>query len=592
MGRSALLLLSIVALLIAHLPAHATSVTVPDDIPTLQAVMDSLNSTGRFDTVYVKPGVVTDSLYAVNLEDLTVMGLGDSLTRPSIGRMTVNSNHISAFVNLRFTGLIHTIGEAFLAFHGCRLESGFTSGIDGSPRSVSFVGCRITGTVFAYSDVGLDINACWLDQGSVVLREDGVLNVGNSTFTGPSDGTAITATGDVHVSIRGNTIRGFASAISAGGEETIVIVERNVIEDCGTGIGVSGIVQVSENTVTDCAGHGIAVGISGPDARIERNIVGRCGGHGLYLECPSMSFIRDIAVVNNTSFGNAGSGFAFLLAEVPDQNDVTHNIGYGNGGHGLLSIGPVDPGLSCNDWFGNDSSAVSGVDPSPTDLALDPLFCDVANDSVSLAANSPLLNAPGCGLIGARGMGCASTATLVTMFTAHRVEEGVRVSWQLADPTRLAEIWIERSDHVAGPWAMIVTERFAEGEASVAIDRSVVADQEYWYRLVAREGGQAVVIGEGRSVVAGAAGRFELIGVTPNPSFGPLRITFTLPRDGEIEIDVLDLQGRHVAEVIHGSLAAGEHGVEWKGQSLSPGLYFLKYLYPGGSHVSRVVRLR
>lgn len=593
MGRSILLPLSIVALLVPHFPAHATPVTVPDDIPTLQAVMDSVNNNGAFDTVYVRPGVITDSLYAVNLEDLTVIGLGDSLMRPSIGRMTVNSNHIATFVNLRFTGLIHTIGEAEIALHGCRLESGLTSTIDGSPRGVSLVGCRITGTVHAYSDVGLDINACWFDRGSVELRQDGFLNVRNSTFTGPSDGTAVSAIGEVHATIRGNTIRGFAAGIVVGGDVgNDAIVEGNVIRECGVGISVSGVLQITDNLVSDCAGNGITVGVVEVDGRVERNVVLRSNGHGLYIERPAMSTYGTIAVVNNTSVDNAASGFALLLSDSPELNEFTHNIGYGNRGHGLLSLGAADPTASCNDWFDNDAGAVAGMAPQPSDLAVDPLFCDVANDSVTLASNSPLLNAPDCGLIGARGLGCASTPTLVSLFTAEREAGGVRVRWQITDPTRLAEAWIERAHAVAGPWAMVATEQTTGGSVSIGLDRSALAEREYWYRLVAREGSQAVVISDPVSVLAVLAGRFELTRVTPNPGYGPLKISFSLARESEVNMDVVDLQGRHVTALVHGRLAPGEHAVEWSGEFAASGIYFLDYRYPGGHQVERVVRLR
>ncbi len=188
--------------------------------------------------------------------------------------------------------------------------------------------------------------------------------------------------------------------------------------------------------------------------------------------------------------------------------------------------------------------------------------------------------------------GSGSTPTMVTLFTAERHADGVRVSWQLADATRLSDVWVERADVVAGPWALAATELTTDGASNVALDRSVLAERDYWYRLVAREDGQAVVIGTPVSVLGSVVHGFKLTRVTPNPGLGPVRISYTLAREAVVELDVIDLQGRHVTSLVNGSRKAGAHTVEWTGSSGASGIYFLYYRYPGGHQVERVVRLR
>ncbi len=100
------------------------------------------------------------------------------------------------------------------------------------------------------------------------------------------------------------------------------------------------------------------------------------------------------------------------------------------------------------------------------------------------------------------------------------------------------------------------------------------------------------MISEPVSVQGNVAHGFQLTRVTPNPGFGPLRISFTLAREAAVELDVIDLQGRHVASLVNGARKAGAHTVEWTGPSSAPGIYFLRYRYPGGHHGERVVRLR
>jgi hypothetical protein len=106
-------------------------------------------------------------------------------------------------------------------------------------------------------------------------------------------------------------------------------------------------------------------------------------------------------VSHNTSYSNEGHGL-FISDDGDLPIAIDHNIAFQNGGYGRYGAFSAD--ASCNDWFGN----VLGVayPMGPTDLQVDPMFCDVAHDSVTLSAQSPLVDPVGCGLIGALGVGC------------------------------------------------------------------------------------------------------------------------------------------------------------------------------------------
>ena len=89
------------------------------------------------------------------------------------------------------------------------------------------------------------------------------------------------------------------------------------------------------------------------------------------------------------------------------------------------------------------------------------MFCNVGNADVSLNSASPLLaDSATCGQIGARGVGCGTTPTLVQRFTAGRVSAGIRVIWEVADGATASEIWVERAEGVNGQaWTEPVMER-------------------------------------------------------------------------------------------------------------------------------------
>src|SRR5439155_17004496 len=197
----------------------------------------------------------------------------------------------------------------------------------------------------------------------------------------------------------------------------------------------------------------------------------------------------------------------------------------GNGQWGL-SVGGAGPvALACNDWFANKLGAINGVAPGSTDLSVDPLFCEVDSADVRLDSASPLVNVAGCGQIGALGVGCGTTPTLVQRFTAGRVGDGIRVVWEVAEGATASAVWVERSGGSSqGPWIRPVTDRSFDNRAVVELDRSAASDRAYWYRLVAQEGSQTVVIGAPISVEAQAPRGFRLVEVGPNPGGGPVRI--------------------------------------------------------------------
>lgn len=101
-------------------------------------------------------------------------------------------------------------------------------------------------------------------------------------------------------------------------------------------------------------------------------------------------------------------------------------------------------------------------------------------------------------------------------------------------------------------------------------------------------------------VPSGAGGGGALVAqlrVSPNPSFGPSSVAFTMPRAGFAELGVYDVNGRLVRTLQHGSLAAGVHSLDWDGRDPSgahvpAGVYFVRLELPGQSFRSKLVKLR
>ena len=78
----------------------------------------------------------------------------------------------------------------------------------------------------------------------------------------------------------------------------------------------------------------------------------------------------------------------------------------------------------------------------------------------------------------------------------------------------------------------------------------------------------------------------------PNP-FNPVtNITFSLPVSMDIELNVIDLQGRLVQTIMDGMQAEGQHHAVLNGKDLSSGVYFIQLLTNEGIHYSKVILLK
>ena len=601
--------LVVVAVLCGFAPTHgqAAVIVVPDDIPSIQAAIDV-----QPDTVLVRPGSYAETLMIrdrIVVRAMTTGGfqpevdgfiLDYTMHAPTSGAVRVEG--------LRFLGPVQITNESTpndIVFTDCLFEAAISSlGIDTwtlslrrcvvngtalmSARSVHVDSCVIRGaiSVRAAGIVRIRGNALHGADGTGVVgleRNEGSYDISNNAIVGFARGIDVESDG--LMSIIGNTIAGCSHLAMRALSGSKLTVSENVVDSCQGGLSLEAYndIAVLRNRVVGVATSGIAV-ISDLNAIVESNVVGRCGGDGIEV------YASSISVRSNTSFLNEGHG----LRTAGFSGNLSRNISFRNGGVGASTTEEVVS--SCNDWFGNEGGACSGNAPSTTDLTVDPLFCDLSNNDVHLRQDSPLLNPEGCGVIGALGEGCDSpTATVLLRFAAEPVTEGIELSWQFAKPWNGGAEWLERGEDPEGPWDRVDGERKVDGEVTIELDRQVKQAKRYWYRLLAEEGGGARVLGSPIEVVTARRPRYGLESLGPNPSYGPVRLEFSLAIAGEITLDVFDVQGRRVAALAHGWWPAGFHRVEWEttnSKYSASGLYLMRYRYPGGQVDRRVVLVR
>lgn len=604
----------VVALVCLCPPAWTASLIVPDESPSIQTAIDA-----DVDSVLVRPGEYAETPIVRRPVSLIGIGPGGESNILLHGleiAVETSEGGDPLFEFRRLTvraqvGIVSDAGRCRISFGECDLQGGIADrSIYLDTGSLTLRGCSLAGLSHLAARDTCELDSCRVTGGVLVGHgTDLVLGVRGCVFEGDGTGYAIGSTVVGACVIERNIIRRYEIGIDVSGE-TRAVARGNLVEDCsvkGLGVGQNGI-MVENNIVRRC-GVGVDA-LSNGSVAVRGNLVAEASGVGLHIAGGSLIEVSEnvvwgclgygmkvlsdsplgVTVNGNTSCFNGGSGFVCETVGPASAMEWKGNIGYENGAYGITWTTGEDVRVRCNNWFGNRSGDVEGRAPSGEDLSVDPLFCDAAGGDFRLRANSPLRDWPGCGQIGALGDGCVATGTVVRRFTAQRVVQGIRILWEVEGNS---VVWIERSSNGGEEWVLPATERSQDDLGTGELDRGVVPDRPYWYRLVAREGDVERVIGAPIVVEALDPAGFMLTDVGPSPAQGLVRIAFAVKEEAEIEIDIFDVQGRLVVALARGVWPAGTHSVKWSSPAAggrAPGVYVVRYRYPGGQDRRSFVR--
>jgi len=78
----------------------------------------------------------------------------------------------------------------------------------------------------------------------------------------------------------------------------------------------------------------------------------------------------------------------------------------------------------------------------------------------------------------------------------------------------------------------------------------------------------------------------------PNPTNGPVRLSFGLETDAVVSLRVYDLSGRLITTLAQGEFITGNHQLVWETDVISSGLYLVKLDVPGRGQIVKVAVLK
>jgi len=274
--------------------------------------------------------------------------------------------------------------------------------------------------------------------------------------------------------------------------------------------------------------------------------------------------------------------------------DFGGTLGNGSPGANFSQINPAALGLDAAIWGHNHGVAEGSLSARPINLGLRSVI-DRRQFRIFRVSNGVIT--PGA-MHAAGGISTAPTDSMALAWSG--ANDGTRSALSLSVNNRYGETW----DHARVRFVM------------ADHDSTFIATGGALYQTI-REGGVALVYvdcvipAKGISAVSVQASA-PVAGVGPEPEAGlslaasanpfrpgssPLVLRWTSPRGEPAMLDVLDLQGRHVATLARDAAAQGEQAARWngrgdQGEAAPPAMYLVRLRIGRASRVLRLVLVR
>jgi len=191
------------------------------------------------------------------------------------------------------------------------------------------------------------------------------------------------------------------------------------------------------------------------------------------------------------------------------------------------------------------------------------------------------------------------TAVKLESFEGAFAKNGtVELHWTVADASQVVRYVLERQEE-DGAWVQVARIPQKSGDSGTFhyADAPPAGQGRCVYRLKAVEAsGEQHELGK-ITVEIPLPRQFRLYPVYPNPFNPTTTVRFDVPKPGQVQIRVFDLQGRLVRTLFNGRLQPGYHRFHWlardeRGQSVPSGTYLIVATWPGGRNVQKVVLLK
>ena len=181
----------------------------------------------------------------------------------------------------------------------------------------------------------------------------------------------------------------------------------------------------------------------------------------------------------------------------------------------------------------------------------------------------------------------------LSSFNASVTGKDVMLNWSTSEEINNSGFDIERKSIEGTDWTKI---GFVEGNGTSSninsysfTDRNLNSGR-YDYRLKQIDfNGHFEYFNLSNEVIVGVPDKLTLSQNYPNPFNPSTKISFELPKDGNVKLNVYDNSGKLVSTISEGFKPAGYYTVEFNAVNLASGIYFYKLQFTSGNYTSEKV---
>ncbi len=179
---------------------------------------------------------------------------------------------------------------------------------------------------------------------------------------------------------------------------------------------------------------------------------------------------------------------------------------------------------------------------------------------------------------------------VLSRYSAYLDGWNVVVKWTMASERRNPHFFVHRAPSAYGPYRPLLLEIEGDGKSFSFVDETCREGQGYTYRVELLSGNYRKLLFETPVVAVPSRERFRSSN-SPNPFNPSTTISYTLPVESRVRLEVYDVAGRRIANLVDAVQGPGEQSAFWDGKDsngvpVTSGIYFYR-LAAGDIKISR-----
>ncbi len=180
----------------------------------------------------------------------------------------------------------------------------------------------------------------------------------------------------------------------------------------------------------------------------------------------------------------------------------------------------------------------------------------------------------------------------LTSFSAQTENKVVKLKWETATEINNYGFKLERSLD-ENTWIEL---GFLSGFGNSSVlreysfvDETIIQPGFYFYRLKQIDFNGNVNLSETITVLLDSKSEFNLFQNYPNPFNPETIITFTIPENGRVKLDIYNMLGEHINTLVDKSMSRGTHSYVFNGSKFAAGVYYYKLLFEQSFKVKKMI---